>query len=48
VKNPVQVHCLSHDISAVTKWDSMADAQSCNFNTQTRPRSFRDARWLLQ
>lgn len=38
VKSAVEVHCLSHDISAVTKWDSVADAHTCNFNTQTRPR----------
>jgi len=38
VKSVVEVHCLSHDISAVTQWHSVADARSCNFNTQTRPR----------
>jgi hypothetical protein len=38
LKSAVEAHCLLLDICVVTKWDSVADARSCNFNTQTRSR----------
>lgn len=38
VKSNVEVHCVSHDISAATQWDSLADASSCGLSTQMWPR----------